>query len=104
MMMNGNSRKRVSGAGARSGCILRGVVPHNEGIRLRILQDQPKGTTGPIQGRFEILNVGNNKHANSLLELVGRTTDAKEVVNVLRGTYPKCVSVVNANSLTVEKE
>jgi hypothetical protein len=66
------------------------------------LQDQPKGTTGPIQGRFEILDVGNNKHADSLLELVGRTTDAEALITVLRRTYPTCVSVVNANSLTVE--
>jgi hypothetical protein len=104
MMTNGNSPKRVSDTGARSGCILRGVVPHNEGIRLRIMQDQSKGTTGPIQGRFEILDVGNNKHANSLLELVGRTTDAEAVLTILRRTYASCVSVVNANILTVEEE
>jgi hypothetical protein len=68
------------------------------------LQDHPKGATGPIQGRFEILNVGNNKHADSLLELVGRTTDAEVLITVLRRTYPTRVSVVNASSLTVEKE
>jgi hypothetical protein len=110
--MNGNSHKRyahgrpapnsVSDTGARSGCIVRGLVPQNDGLRLRILEDQPKGETGPIKGRFQILEVGHNKHAPALLELLGATTDAEEVIIVLRRSYPACVSVVNANILTVE--
>jgi hypothetical protein len=102
MRLNQDSRKRVSDTGARNGCILRGFVPHNEGLRLRLLQDQPKGVTGPIQGRFDILDVGNNKHATSLLQLLGATTDAEEVLLLLRRSSPACVSVVNANILTVE--
>ena len=111
-MMNGNSRKRhaqgrltpkrVTDTGARSGCILRGIVPQNDGLRLRVLEDQPKGEAGPVKARFQILDVGNNKHASSLLELLGATTDAEEVVTVRRRSYPACVSVVNANILTVE--
>jgi hypothetical protein len=68
------------------------------------LQDQPKGEAGPIKGKFQILALGNNKHALSLLELLGATTDAEEVVTILRRSYPACVSVVNANILTIEGE
>jgi hypothetical protein len=60
MMMNHKLRRCVSKTGARGGCILRGVVPHNEGLRLRDLQDQCKGQDGPLRGHFEILAVGNN--------------------------------------------
>jgi hypothetical protein len=112
MTMNENPRKRyargllppnrVNNTGARSGCILRGVASQNEGLRLRVLQDQPKGEGGPIKGRFEILDVGDNKHSDSLQELLGATTDAEEVITVIRRAHPGCVSVVNANLLMVE--
>jgi hypothetical protein len=67
------------------------------------LQDQPKGEPGPIRGRFLILDVGNNKHSISLMQFLGVTTDAQELVTVLRRSYPACVNVVNANILTVEE-
>ena len=92
--------KRVTDTGAPSGSILRGLVPHNEGLRLRVLQEQPRGATGPIQGRIEIIDVGNNKHSNSLSQLLGVTTDAQEVLTILRQASPACVNVVNANILT----
>jgi hypothetical protein len=102
MRLNQDSRKRVSDTGARCGCILRGFVPHNEGLRLRLLQEQPRGVAGPLQGPFEIIDVGNNKHSNSLLQFLGATTDAEELIIVLRRSYPACVNVVNANILAVE--
>jgi hypothetical protein len=39
---------------------------------------------GPVRGRFEILDVGNNKHTISLMRLLGVTTDAEEVLTLLR--------------------
>jgi hypothetical protein len=95
--------KRVTDTGAASGSILRGLALHNEGLRLRVLQDQPNGEPGPLQGRFQILDVGNNKHSISLMQFLGVTTDAQELVTVLRRSYPACVNVVNANILTVEE-
>jgi hypothetical protein len=92
----------VSNTGARGGSVLRGLVLHNHGLRLRVLQDQCKGQEGPLRGHFEILDVGDNKHATSLLQFVGATTDAQEIITVLRLTSPACVNVVNANILTVE--
>jgi hypothetical protein len=100
--MRWNQGKRVSDTGARSGRILRGIGQINDGLRLRVFQDQPKGSAGAIQGRFEILDVGNNKHVPSLLQLLGAKTDAEEVLTVLRRNSPMRVSVVNANILTVE--
>jgi hypothetical protein len=102
-MRNEDSRKCVSKTGARSGCILRGIVQHNEGLRLRVLHDQPRGVAGAIRGHFEIIDVGNNKHSNLLLQFLGATTDAEQVIAVLRRTSPACVNVVNANILTVEE-
>jgi hypothetical protein len=93
-------RSRVSVTGARAGAILVGVAPHNEGIRLRILQDQPRSGGGPIQGSFQILDVGDNKHSDSLRELLGVTTDATAVVSIIRRTHRSCVNIVNANILT----
>jgi hypothetical protein len=96
-------RNAVSQTGAKAGCILCGAAPNNTGLRLRILQDHPKGQAGPIQGSFQILNVGDNKHSEFLEGLLGRTTDAEEVVRLIRREHAGCVSIVNANILTVEK-
>ena len=76
-----------------------GIVPQNEGVRLRILQDQPRGGGGPIQGSFQILDVGDNKHSDSLRELLGVTTDAKAVLSLIRRTHPACVNIANTNIL-----
>ena len=95
-----DARNRVSDTGARGGAILVGVVPQNDGLRLRVLQDQPKGGGGPIKGRFQILDAGDNKHSDSLRELLGATTDAEEVVTIIRRTHPSCVNILNANILT----
>jgi hypothetical protein len=95
---------RVSDTGAQSGSVLLGLASQNEGLRLRILQDQPRGAAGAIKGPFEILNVGNNKHAVSLRELLGQITDAKEVITVLRRSYHACVSVVDVDMLVVEED
>ncbi len=95
-------RNTVDKIGAKTGCILRGTVRQNKGLRLRIFQDQIRGPGGPIQGRFEILAVGDNKHAPFLEGLLGRPTDAEEVLRILRQESVACVSVVNANILTIE--
>ena len=96
-------QQRVSDSGAPGGCILCGTSPHNDGLRVKVLYDQPKANSGPIKGQFQVLDAGSNKHSNSLQRLLGVTTDAKEVIAMLRRAYPACVSVVNANILIVER-
>ncbi|SRR6266851_3937067 len=98
------SRNAVSQTGAKTGRVLGGATQSNRGLRLLILQDQSRGTGGPISGRFHILNAGDNKHADSLSTLLGRATDAEEVIRTIRREHPQCVNVVNANILIVEKE
>src|SRR5207245_5149226 len=95
-------RNRVSDTGAIKDSILIGIAPHNEGLRLKILQDQPRGDGGPIKGALQILDVGDNKHSESLRTLLGRSTNAEEVITLIRTAHPSCVNVVNANILTVE--
>jgi hypothetical protein len=97
-------RNAVSQTGAKTGCILCGAAPNNTGLRLRILQDQPRGQGGALSGSFQILNVGDNKYAEFLEGLLGRATDAEEVVRTIRREYRQCVSIVNTNVLIVEKE
>ena len=92
----------VDKIGAKSGCVLRGAVRQNKGLRLRIFRDQTRGPGGAILGRFEILDVGDNKHSPLLERFLGRPTDAEEVLRVIRQESAGCVSVVNANILTVE--
>jgi hypothetical protein len=77
---------------------------NNQGLRLRIMQDQPRGTDGPLVGAFHILDVGDNKYSACLEALVGRATDADQVVRTIRQVSPQGVNVVNSNVLVVEKE
>jgi hypothetical protein len=95
-------RNAVSQTGAKTGCILCGAGPNNMGLRLRILQDQPRGQGGPIQGSFQILNVGDNKYSEFLEGLLGRATEAEEVLRLIRREHPGCVSIVNASILVLE--
>jgi hypothetical protein len=97
-------RNTVSQTGAKTGRVLGGATQSNKGLRLRILQDQSRGTGGPISGRFHILSVGDNQHSDSLETLLGQATDAEEVIRTIRQEHPQCVNVVNANILIVEKE
>jgi hypothetical protein len=96
-------RNAVSQTGAKAGCILCGAAPNNAGLRLRILEDQPRGGGGPIRGSFQILNVGDNKYSEFLEALLGRATEAEEVVRLIRREHPLCVSIVNANILVLEE-
>jgi hypothetical protein len=98
------ARNTVDKTGASRGCILCGSAPHNKGLRLRIVQSQARGHGGALQGSFEIIDVGDNKHSPFLEALLGKPTDAAEVLRIIRQENTMCVSVVNANSLTVEPE
>jgi hypothetical protein len=94
----------VSQTGARPGCILGGATKSNRGLRLRVLQDQARGSDGPIVGAFHILNVGDNQHSESLGTLLGQVTDAEKVACAIRRAHPQCINIVNANILILEAE
>jgi hypothetical protein len=100
-MFQGRQRT-LSETGAPAGSILCGCGPHNRGLRLRVLQEQPKGQEGPIRGRFEVLEVGDNMHAPCLRPLLRRETDAEEVLSAVRQGHAGNLSVVNANDLALE--
>ena len=55
-----------------AGCILHGVGLNNQGVRLKVLQEQAKGSEGAVKGHFEILDVGENIHSKSLEDLLER--------------------------------
>lgn len=98
----GAGTKAVSLCGASAGSVLFGAGMNNQGLRLRVAQAQVRGSDGPIQGGFVILNVGDNKHSESLEPLLNRVTNATEVLRLIRERHPGCVSVTNANILVVE--
>jgi hypothetical protein len=77
--MNPSQRdaRTVAAHGANAHSVLRGVALGNHGLRLQILEQQPKSGLGPIKGRFVLLDAGDNKHADALRGLVGDVTDAR---------------------------
>ena len=98
------SQTRVNRSGAAAGCVLRGSSGHNRGLRLQVLQEQPRGHDGPLRGPFVILDVGDNMHSQALWELAGRVTDAEEVLRAIRRLHPGCVSVANVGILALEPD
>ncbi len=98
------SRARsVEACAAAAGSVVRGAAANNQGVRIRVLCQQPKGHCGALWGAFVILDAGDNKHTCALLPLVGRETDAAEVQRVNRRGFPSCVSIANANILVLEE-
>lgn len=89
-------------SGADAGRVLRGASRNNHGLRLRVSQAQRRGQDGAITGDFLILDAGDNKHSQSLADLMHRPTDAGEVLAVIRRCHAGCVHVVNTNILAVE--
>jgi hypothetical protein len=92
----------VERQGADAGSILLGTTSANQGLRLRVQVSQAKGDAGPLRGPFVLLDAGDNKHTDALSGLLGKTTDAAEVLKVIREVSPGCVSVVNTNILAAE--
>ena len=93
----------VNRSGAAVGSVLLGFCRNNQGLRLKVLQEQPRGHDGPLRGQFVILDAGDNKHSQALRELAGRLTDAEEVLRAIRRPYPGCVSVANVGILALEQ-
>src|SRR4051812_25321723 len=94
----------VSKRGAPAEAILRGSGISNQGLRVRVLQEQPKGKDGPIEGPFVILDVGKNRHSQALAPLVNQVTDSQTVLQIIRKEHPACVNAVNANILVLDTD
>jgi hypothetical protein len=101
---NNSSQASVSKHGAPAQSVLRGLGVSNKGLRLRVWKPQPKGTDGPIQGPFVILDAGKNRHSATLEALLNRPTTSQEVLALIRKDHPACVNAVNANILVVEEQ
>jgi len=101
-LMRNRKNKLVNRQGARAGTVLYGTGLSNQGLRLLILEDQERGRDGPLNGRFILLDTGENMHSDSLQELVNQETDADKVLRVIRQDRPACVNVVNRNILIPE--
>jgi hypothetical protein len=94
----------VRDSGASAGSILRGSGLSNQGLRLRVSQEQTRGQDGAIQGTFVILDVGDNMHSPALTALLQKVTDAEEVLEIIRQRHASCVNVANTNILALEQD
>src|SRR5205823_6272521 len=92
----------VQRSGAVAGSILHGVAPNNIGLRLKVCEDQPKGSDGGLKGKFTILEVGDHSNSGLLEAFLGQVTDADEVLRTIRRGRPGCISVVNTNVLALQ--
>jgi hypothetical protein len=94
--------RTVEATGAGAGRVLCGAARNNQGLRLRVLHEQPPGEGGAIRGDFVILDGGDNKHSSSLAALLQRVTKSEEVLRLIRQRHPACGHVANTNTLVVE--
>lgn len=104
MTVRRTSLPTVSQQGAVAGSVLCGTARSNRGLRLRVSQEQARGSDGPIEGPFVILDVGDNAHSESLQALLHRVTHADEVLGLIRQGHRMCVNVVNARILAPEQQ
>jgi hypothetical protein len=102
-VMRGRALFTVEHSGAGVGSILLGSGLNNQGLRLRVLQEQAKGQVGAITGGFVILDVGKNTFSQSLKPLLDQETDAETVMGVLRRRHAGCANVANTNILVLEQ-
>jgi hypothetical protein len=93
----------VDQSGAAAGSILLGSGLNNQGLRLRVLQEQAKGKGGAVTGGFVILDVGNNMYSESLKSLLQKETDADRVMDAIRRRHGGCANAANKNILVLEQ-
>jgi hypothetical protein len=91
----------VSNCGAAAGSVLGGARLSNRGLRLRVLQEQAQGEEGPLQGRFVVLDVGDNLCSPFLQPLLGGETDAAEVRGLLPQEHAGFVNIAHTGNLVL---
>jgi hypothetical protein len=102
-VMRGRALLTVDQSGAAAGSMLVGSGLNNQGLRLRVLQEQAKGQGGAVRGSFVILDVGNNMYSESLKSLLHKETDAEKVMDVLYRRHAGCANAANKNILVLEQ-
>jgi hypothetical protein len=93
----------VNRCGASAGSVVCGAGLNNQGLRVKLLQEQVRGHDGGVLGGFVILDVGDNMHSPCLEALLHQETNAAEVLGIIRREHAGCVSIVNTNILISEE-
>jgi hypothetical protein len=91
----------INRLGAAAGSMVGGCCDFNLGLRVQVLENQPRDHDGPLFGRFIIADVGTNANSACLRFLLNRETDANEVLSAIRHEHPTRISVVNARNLVL---
>jgi hypothetical protein len=88
---------------AAAGSMLVGSGLNNQGLRLRVLDEQARGQGGAVTAGFVILDVGDNTFSESLKSLLHKETDAQKVMDILGRRQAGCAKVANKNILALEQ-
>lgn len=83
-----------------------GLVSANEGLRLKVKQEQQRGWSKVIKGRFELVSAGIGDYSEQLRPFEGQTFSANDLIDeVLQQMsrsskhVPKTLQIFNCNIL-----
>lgn len=103
--------KSILFTGADVGDVVEGLKTANRGLILRLKQEQPKGHSGRLIGRFEILSSGGGDYGEHLREFVGQSFSCRDLIdqllekiNLNRKKPLKTLQIFNCNILGVKGE
>jgi hypothetical protein len=102
--MSATKSETVKVTGATAGAILVGSEAVNQGLCIRIHNDQPPDHGGRIGGPFDLLDAGTGPYAHYLADVVGHTFQTTNELIDLVAHHPgaeQCKHILNANLLTI---
>ena len=86
--------------GAKSGDVVLGCFPLNEGLKLRLHSSQTAGKEHLV-GQFTVLEAGNGYHASGLALLEGKTWDRDKAIAEARQKQPTVTHVFTKEFLVL---
>jgi hypothetical protein len=69
--------------GAKAGDRVVGLHPKNRGLILKLRQDQLRGESGSVKGRFDVIEAGDGDYADYIAGFIGQTLNASEMTEML---------------------
>ena len=98
----------IQWTGAQVGDLVEGLEIVNRGMVLKLKQEQSKGSSGPLIGRFELIEAGTGEYAEHLANFLGQTYSARDFIDQLlerinqNSKRPlKTIQIFNCNLLGV---
>jgi hypothetical protein len=92
----------VKDTGAHEGEILVGIGIHNQGLLVKVYQDQPAGSGGRVEGQVLLLHQGTGEYAEGIKMIARKTFDSADACIQRLQQEPDgtgCSDILNADSL-----